>query len=115
MAPEWSRFGRRPPTGPGAHLWECPGGLCCGRAGGGLGRGGAGAGRGWAKMGGLGGGGGEARGGGDSEGLGARLDKLTSIAEEKAGAARAARDAARAEALARKTTLVEEAEQIAAE
>ncbi|MDG6104582.1 DUF349 domain-containing protein [Dactylosporangium aurantiacum] len=52
---------------------------------------------------------------GDIDGLAARLDKLTSIAEEKAGAARAARDAARAEALARKTTLVEEAEQIAAE
>ncbi|MEV0127082.1 DUF349 domain-containing protein [Dactylosporangium sp. NPDC050688] len=52
---------------------------------------------------------------GDIDGLAARLDKLTSIAEEKAGAARAARDAARAEALARKTALVEEAEQIAAE
>lgn len=52
---------------------------------------------------------------GDIDGLAARLDKLTSIAEEKAGAARAARDAARAEALARKTTLVEEAEQIAAD
>src|SRR6185295_5156220 len=43
------------------------------------------------------------------------LDELTSIAEEKAGAARAARDAARAEALTRKTTLVEEAELLAAE
>jgi len=52
---------------------------------------------------------------GDIDGLAARLDKLTSIAEEKAGAARAARDAARAEALTRKTALVEEAEQIAAE
>jgi hypothetical protein len=52
---------------------------------------------------------------GDIDGLAARLDKLTSIAEEKAGAARAARDAARAEALTRKTTLVEEAEGIAAE
>ncbi|MER7002690.1 DUF349 domain-containing protein [Dactylosporangium sp. NPDC000555] len=52
---------------------------------------------------------------GDIDGLAARLDKLTSIAEEKAGAARAARDAARAESLARKTALVEEAEVIAAE
>ncbi len=52
---------------------------------------------------------------GDIDSLAARLDKLTSVAEEKAGAARAARDAARAEALARKTALVEEAEQIAAE
>jgi hypothetical protein len=52
---------------------------------------------------------------GDIDGLAARLDRLTSIAEEKAGAARAARDAARAEALVRKTGLVEEAEQIAAE
>src|SRR3954465_4999811 len=52
---------------------------------------------------------------GDIDGLAARLDKLTAIAEEKAGAARAARDQARVEALARKTTLVEEAEHIAAE
>ncbi len=52
---------------------------------------------------------------GDIDGLAARLDKLTSIAEEKAGAARAARDAARAEALARKTALGEEAETIAAD
>ncbi|GAA0722426.1 DUF349 domain-containing protein [Dactylosporangium roseum] len=52
---------------------------------------------------------------GDIDGLAARLDKLTTVAEEKAGAARAARDAARAEALARKTRLVEEAEHIAAE
>jgi Domain of Unknown Function (DUF349) len=52
---------------------------------------------------------------GDIDGLAARLDKLTSVAEEKAGAARAARDAARAEALVRKTQLVEEAEHIAAE
>jgi len=52
---------------------------------------------------------------GDIDGLAARLDKLTSVAEEKAGAARAARDAARAEALVRKTQLVEEAERIAAE
>nr|BFE62658.1 DUF349 domain-containing protein [Dactylosporangium thailandense] len=52
---------------------------------------------------------------GDIDGLAARLDKLTTIAEEKAGAARAARDAARAESLARKTALVEEAEAIAAD
>src|SRR3954469_25023284 len=52
---------------------------------------------------------------GDIDGLAARLDKLTAVAEEKAGAARAARDQARVEALARKTTLVEEAEHIAAE
>jgi Domain of Unknown Function (DUF349) len=52
---------------------------------------------------------------GDVDGLGARLDKLATIADEKAGAARAARDAARAEAVARKTSLVEEAEKIAAE
>jgi hypothetical protein len=52
---------------------------------------------------------------GDIDGLAARLDKLAVVAEEKAGAARAARDAARAEALARKTALVEEAEKLAAE
>ncbi len=52
---------------------------------------------------------------GDLDGLAARLDKLTSVAEEKAGAARAAREVARAEALVRKTQLVEEAEHIAAE
>jgi hypothetical protein len=52
---------------------------------------------------------------GDLDGLASRLDKLTGVAEEKAGEARAARDAARVEALARKTTLVEEAEKIAAE
>ncbi|MEV6929685.1 DUF349 domain-containing protein [Dactylosporangium sp. NPDC051485] len=52
---------------------------------------------------------------GDIDGLSARLDKLVLVAEEKAGAARAARDAARAESLARKTALVEEAEVIAAE
>lgn len=51
---------------------------------------------------------------GDLDGLAARLDKLVSIAEEKGLEARAARDAARAEAIARKTALVEEAEQIAA-
>ncbi|MEJ3743498.1 DUF349 domain-containing protein [Actinomycetes bacterium KLBMP 9797] len=52
---------------------------------------------------------------GDIDGLCARLDKLATAAEEKAGEARAAREAARAEALARKTALVEEAEKLAAE
>lgn len=52
---------------------------------------------------------------GDIDGLAARLDKLMSVAEEKAAEARAARDAARTQALAAKTALVEEAEQIAAE
>jgi hypothetical protein len=52
---------------------------------------------------------------GDVDGLAARLDKLATIAEEKAGAARAARDAARVEAVARKNALVEEAEKLAAE
>ncbi|TDB93167.1 DUF349 domain-containing protein [Micromonospora fluostatini] len=52
---------------------------------------------------------------GDIDALASRLDKLATLAEEKAGEARAAKDAARAEALARKTTLVEEAEQLAAE
>ncbi|SCF39735.1 DUF349 domain-containing protein [Micromonospora mirobrigensis] len=52
---------------------------------------------------------------GDIDALVARLDKLAVVAEEKAGEARAARDAARTEALARKTALVEEAEKLAAE
>jgi hypothetical protein len=52
---------------------------------------------------------------GDLDGLAERLDKLAVVADEKAGEARAARDAARGEALARKTALVEEAEQIAGE
>ncbi|QGN50097.1 DUF349 domain-containing protein [Micromonospora sp. WMMD558] len=52
---------------------------------------------------------------GDIDGLAARLDRLAGVAEEKAGEARAARDAARTEALARKTALVEEAEKLAAE
>ncbi|HEX5598059.1 MAG TPA: DUF349 domain-containing protein [Micromonosporaceae bacterium] len=52
---------------------------------------------------------------GDLDGLAARLDKLATVAEEKAGEARAAREAARAEAVARKTALVEEAEKLAAE
>jgi hypothetical protein len=52
---------------------------------------------------------------GDLDGLASRLDKLTVVAEEKASEARAAREVARGEALARKTVLVEEAEQIAVE
>ncbi|WP_405094957.1 DUF349 domain-containing protein [Micromonospora sp. NBC_01412] len=52
---------------------------------------------------------------GDIDALVARLDKLAAVAEEKAGEARAAKDAARVEALARKTALVEEAEKLAAE
>jgi hypothetical protein len=52
---------------------------------------------------------------GDIDGLAARLDKLSAVAEEKAGEARAAREAARNESLIRKTALVEEAEQLAAE
>jgi Domain of Unknown Function (DUF349) len=52
---------------------------------------------------------------GDIDSLAARLDKLTVLAEEKAGEARAAREAARSESLTRKTTLVEEAESLAAE
>jgi hypothetical protein len=52
---------------------------------------------------------------GDLDGLAARLDKLAGVAEEKATEARAAREAARTEALARKTALVEEAEKIANE
>ncbi len=52
---------------------------------------------------------------GDIDGLSARLDKLTALAEEKATEARAARDVARVAALARKTALAEEAEKIAAE
>ncbi|MBB5872335.1 hypothetical protein F4553_005769 [Allocatelliglobosispora scoriae] len=52
---------------------------------------------------------------GDLPTLAKRLDAIAIIAEEKAGAAKAARDAARIEAVARKTALVEEAELIAAE
>jgi len=52
---------------------------------------------------------------GDIDGLAARLDRLTAVADEKAGEAKAAREVARGEALARKTALVEEAETIAAE
>jgi hypothetical protein len=51
---------------------------------------------------------------GDLDGLAARLDKLAGVADEKSTAARAAREQARTEALARKTALVEEAEEIAA-
>jgi hypothetical protein len=57
----------------------------------------------------------EAHAVGDFDGLAARLDKLAGIADERAESARAARAAAREEAVARKTALVEEAEQIAAE
>src|SRR6185436_14425110 len=52
---------------------------------------------------------------GDFDGLAERLDKLTAAAEEKAGEARAARDAARAQAVTSKIALVEEAEKIANE
>jgi hypothetical protein len=52
---------------------------------------------------------------GDVDGLASRLDKLADVANERAVEVRAARDAARAEAIIRKTALVEEAEQIAAE
>jgi hypothetical protein len=50
---------------------------------------------------------------GDLDGLAARLDKLAGVADEKGLEARAVKEAARAEAIARKTALVEEAEQIA--
>jgi hypothetical protein len=52
---------------------------------------------------------------GDIDMLAGRLDKLTAVAEEKAGEAKAAKEAARIQALARKTALVEEAEKLAAE
>ena len=52
---------------------------------------------------------------GDLDGLASRLDKLTAAAEQKAIELRQAREAARAEAIARKTALAEEAERIAAE
>ena len=52
---------------------------------------------------------------GDLDGLAARIDKLVSVAEGKTAEARAAREVARTEALARKTALVEEAEAIGAE
>src|SRR5215467_2826662 len=52
---------------------------------------------------------------GDIDGLSARLDKLTTVATQKADESRAARDAARTEAIAHKTALVTEAETLAAE
>ncbi|HEU0240902.1 MAG TPA: DUF349 domain-containing protein [Micromonosporaceae bacterium] len=52
---------------------------------------------------------------GDIDGLSARLDKLTTIASQKADESRVARDAARADAIAHKTALVTEAETIATE
>src|SRR5256714_4161654 len=52
---------------------------------------------------------------GDIDGLAERLDKLTLAAEAKVGEVHAARSAARAEAVARKTALVEEAEALAAD
>jgi Domain of Unknown Function (DUF349) len=52
---------------------------------------------------------------GDVDGLGLRLDALIAVAQEKSAEAKAARDAARAEAVLRKTALVEEAEKLAAD
>jgi hypothetical protein len=52
---------------------------------------------------------------GDVDGLAARLDRLTTLAEESAATAKAAKETARVEAQARKVALVEEAEKIAAE
>ena len=52
---------------------------------------------------------------GDIDGLSARLEKLTGVATQKADESRAARDAARAEAVARKTALVTEAETLGAD
>ncbi|MDR7273453.1 DUF349 domain-containing protein [Catenuloplanes atrovinosus] len=52
---------------------------------------------------------------GDVDGLAARLDRLATLAEESATAAKAAKETARNEAQARKVALVEEAEKIAAE
>ena len=52
---------------------------------------------------------------GDIDTLAARLDRLAVAAEAKVGEAKAAKDAARVQALARKTELVEEAEKLAAE
>jgi hypothetical protein len=50
---------------------------------------------------------------GDLVGLANRVEKLIEVAEQRAVETKAAREAARAEALARKTALVEEAEQLA--
>ncbi|WP_345627645.1 DUF349 domain-containing protein [Rugosimonospora acidiphila] len=52
---------------------------------------------------------------GDIDALRERLDKLTAAADAKVGEVHAARSAARAEAVAHKTALVAEAEQIAAD
>jgi len=52
---------------------------------------------------------------GDIDGLLERLDTLTSLAEAKVSEVHAARSAARAEAVAHKTALVEEAERMAAD
>jgi hypothetical protein len=52
---------------------------------------------------------------GDIDGLAVKLDAVIGAAQEKAAEARVAREAARAEAIARKTQLVEEAEKLAAE
>jgi Domain of Unknown Function (DUF349) len=52
---------------------------------------------------------------GDVVGLAAKLDWLVAMAQQALGAAKQAKDAARAEATARKQALVEEAEKIAAE
>jgi Domain of Unknown Function (DUF349) len=52
---------------------------------------------------------------GDIDGLIERLDRLTALAEAKISEVHAARSAARAEAVAHKTSLVEEAERMAAE
>jgi hypothetical protein len=52
---------------------------------------------------------------GDIDGLIERLEKLTATADAKVGEVHAARAAARVEAVARKTALVEEAEKVAAE
>jgi hypothetical protein len=52
---------------------------------------------------------------GDLDGLAARLDKLAGLSEEMAASAKATKEAARAEAISRKTLLVEEAEQLANE
>jgi hypothetical protein len=52
---------------------------------------------------------------GDIDALKERLEKLSATAEAKVGEVHAARSAARAEAVARKTALVAEAEQLAAE
>ncbi len=52
---------------------------------------------------------------GDLDALAARLDELAVRAEKRAAEAKAARDTARTEAIARKTALVEEAEQLGTE